>query len=197
MVSQSVSLGPKLRRAVNDVLGGSAAGVLSVTFGLSYALLIFAGPMAPYLSYGVATTFMASAILAAVLAAASSLPFAVAGVDSSTAAITAILASSLAERIAATDPAAPLLAPVLITLGFSAVATGIVLCGFGVTRMGRAISYVPYPVVGGFLGATGCLLVLGAVYVTTGQRLQFATLSHRARAGSRTGMVRKRDYRAT
>ena len=32
------------------------------------------------------------------------------------------------------------------------------------------------PVVGGFLGATGCLIVLGAVRVITGQPLQFATL---------------------
>jgi SulP family sulfate permease len=35
---------------------------------------------------------------------------------------------------------------------------------------------VPYPVVGGFLGATGCLIVFGAIRVITGQRLQFATL---------------------
>jgi sulfate permease, SulP family len=149
---------------------------LTITFGLSYALLIFAGPLAPYVSYGVAATFISSAILATVLALASSLPFAIGGVDSSTAAMTAILASSLVERMAAADPAASLLAPVLITLGFSAVATGIVLCGFGMTRLGRAIRYVPYPVVGGFLGATGCLLVFGAVNVITGQRLQFATL---------------------
>src|SRR6202158_6482021 len=56
VANQSVSLGPRLRRALNDALGGSAASVLTVTFGLSYALLIFAGPLAPYLSYGVATT---------------------------------------------------------------------------------------------------------------------------------------------
>ena len=176
MVSQSVSLGPKLHRALNDVLGGSAASVLSITYGLSYALLIFAGPLAPYLSFGVAATFVSSAILATIIALGSSLPFAIAGPDSSTAAMTAILASSLAERMAATDPSAPILGPVLITLALSTVVTGMVLCGFGVTRMGRAIRYVPYPVVGGFLGATGFLILLGAIRVITGHRLQFGTL---------------------
>jgi SulP family sulfate permease len=175
VVNQSVRLGPKLRRALNDVLGGGAASVLTVTFGLSYALLIFAGPLAPYLSYGVATTFITSAVLAAVIALGSSLPFAIGGPESSTAAMTGILASSLVERIA-TDTTAPPLAPVLITLSLASIATGIVLCGFGVTRMGRAIRYVPYPVVGGFLGATGWLILLGAIRVITGQRLQFATL---------------------
>jgi SulP family sulfate permease len=163
-------------RVLKDILGGAAASVLTVTFGLSYALLIFAGPLAPYLSYGVASTFITSAILAGVIAAGSSLPFAISGPESSTAAMTGILASSLVEHIVAADPSAPLLAPVLITLALATILTGIALCGFGMTRMGRAIRYVPYPVVGGFLGATGCLILLGAVRVITGQRLQFATL---------------------
>jgi SulP family sulfate permease len=89
--------------------------------------------------------------------------------------MTGILASSLVERIA-TDATAPPLAPVLITLSIASITTGIVLCGFGVSRMGRAIRYVPYPVVGGFLGATGWLILLGAIRVITGLRLQFATL---------------------
>jgi SulP family sulfate permease len=164
-----------LRKALNDVLGGGAASVLTITFGLSYSLLIFSGPLAPYLSYGVAVTFISSAVLAAVLALGSSIPFAIGGPESSTAAMTGILASSLAERIVAHSWASPL-APVLITLGLASIVTGIVLCGCGLTRMGRAIRYVPYPVVGGFLGATGCLILLGAVRVITGMRLQFATL---------------------
>jgi SulP family sulfate permease len=176
VVSLSVRLGPKLRGALDDVLGGSAAGVLSLTYGLSYALLIFAGPLAPYLSYGVAITFISSAVVAAVIALGSSLPFAIGGPDSSTAAMTAILASSLVERILAADPSAALLAPVLITLAATTIMTGIVLCGFGMTRMARAIRYVPYPVVGGFLGATGWLIVLGAIRVITGERLQLWTL---------------------
>jgi SulP family sulfate permease len=176
VVGRSVSFGPRARAALNNVLGGSAVGVLTVTFGLSYSLLIFAGPLTPYLSYGLAATFISSAVLATVIAIGSSLPFAVGGPETSTVAMTGILASSLVERIAAADTTDPLLAPVLITLGLSTIVTGVVLCGFGMTRMGRAIRYVPYPVVGGFLGATGCLIVFGAIRVITGQRLQFATL---------------------
>ena len=176
MISRSLYFGSRARRAFNDILGGSAASVLSITFGLSYALLIFAGPLSPYLSYGVAAAFISSAVLATFIALGSSLPFAIAGPESSTAAVTGILATSLVERISAANPSAPLLAPVLITLGLSTVITGLVLCGLGLTRMGRAIRYVPYPVVGGFLGATGLLIVLGAVRVITDHPVQFGTL---------------------
>ncbi len=176
VMSRSSKFSPRVRGAFRDFLGGSAASVLNITFGLSYALLIFAGPLSPYLSYGVASTFIASAVLATVLALGSSLPFAIAGPESSTAAVSAILTSTLVERMTAADPSAPLLVPVLITLGLSTIVTGIVLCCFGITRMGRAIRYVPYPVVGGFLGATGLLIVVGAIRVITGHRLRFSTL---------------------
>jgi sulfate permease, SulP family len=165
-----------LRVLLKDILGGSAASVLTVTFGLSYSLLIFGGPLSPYLSYGVAATFIASAILASVIAIGSSLPFAISGPESSTAAMTGILASSMVERMLVADPSAPVLPAVLITLAVTTILTGIVLCCFGMTRMGRAIRYVPYPVVGGFLAATGCLILLGAARVITGQTLQFTTL---------------------
>ncbi|MGJ4888283.1 SLC26A/SulP transporter family protein [Bradyrhizobium sp. HKCCYLRH3099] len=180
--SLSARGGPLARRGFDDVLGGSAASVLSVTYGLSYALLIFAGPLAPHLGQGIGITFAVSAVIALVLALASSLPFAIGAPDSSTAAVTAILAGSLVERLVATDPAAPLLMPVVITLGLTSLVTGLVLWACGMSRLGRAIRYVPYPVVGGFLGATGALIVIGAVGVITGQRPQLSTLSTLAHA---------------
>ncbi|HEX9210164.1 MAG TPA: SulP family inorganic anion transporter, partial [Bradyrhizobium sp.] len=186
MTDPAIGFGPvtglnsSIKRALNDILGGTAASVLTVTFGLSYALLIFAGPLSPYLSYGVAATFISSAVLAAVIGLGSSLPFAVAAPDSSTAAVTGILAASLVERMEAANLAAPPLSAVLITLGLSTVLTGVVLCGLGLTRMGRAIRYVPYPVVGGFLGATGLLIVMGAIRVITNHPVQFATLTRLA-----------------
>src|ERR1700751_157594 len=123
VVDLSIGTGSHFKGALSDILGGAAASVLSVTFGLSYSLLIFAGPLAPYLSYGVATTFMTSAILGTVLALRSSFPYASGAPETSTAAMTGILASSLVERLEAVNPSALVLGPVLLTFAIGSIAT--------------------------------------------------------------------------
>src|SRR4029077_12769454 len=69
-----------------------------------------------------------------------------------------------------------LLAPVTIVLAIVTALTGLLLCGLGLARAGAAIRFVPYPVIGGFLGATGWLMIGGAVRVITDHPLSFATL---------------------
>lgn len=167
----------QLRAWRSDIFSGLIASVLTISFGLSYSVLIFSGPLASLLPYGIAATFISASVAAAVIALGSSFPFAVAGPESSTAAVTAILSAALVEHIVTAGAPIGLLGPVLITLSAATVLTGIVLCGFGITHMGRAIRYVPYPVIGGFLGATACLIVAGAVQVITGQKLQVTNLA--------------------
>ncbi|MET0970206.1 MAG: SulP family inorganic anion transporter [Tardiphaga sp.] len=156
----------------NDVFAGLVAAVLTISFGLSYSVLIFSGPLTSLLPYGIAMTFISASVAAAIVALGSTFHFAVAGPESSVAAVTSILSVALADRIVAAGM--PMLGPVLLTLAASTIATGIVLCGFGLGRIGRAIRYVPYPVIGGFLGATACLMVCGAFQVTIGQRILWA-----------------------
>ncbi len=167
---------------LRDILSAGAPSVLTVSFGLSYAVLIFSGPLVPYLPYGIAATFTATAIIATVIALGSSFRFAIGAPETSTAAVTGILSASLVEHITASDPSAPLLAPVLMTLAGATIITGLVLCGVGLTRVGRAIRYVPYPVIGGFLGATACLIVLGGVRVITDHYVRFDNLDSFANA---------------
>lgn len=167
----------KLRQWLNDIFASAAPAVLTVSFGLSYSVLIFSGPLVPYLPYGIAATFTATAIIAVVVALGSTFPFAVGAPETSTAAVTGILAASLIEHIAAADPSAQLLGPVLLTLSAATIITGLVLCSMGLTRIGRAIRYVPYPVIGGFLGATALLIALGGVRVIANRPLRFDTLT--------------------
>jgi uncharacterized ion transporter superfamily protein YfcC len=55
--------------------------VISVAYGLSFAALIFAPPLSTWFAYGIAATFITTAISASIVAARSSVPFAIAGPD--------------------------------------------------------------------------------------------------------------------
>jgi sulfate permease, SulP family len=151
-----------------DVFAGVICSTLSVAYSLSYAALIFSGPLERQLSYGVAVTFLSAAVAGAIVALRSSLPFAVAGPDSSAVVIFAAMAMTLVGRLIA-QGSHELLEPVVIVMSLATALTGLLLCVLGFTRAGRAIRFVPYPVIGGFLGATGWLMVTGAVRVVTDQ----------------------------
>ena len=167
-----------------SLISGVVVGVLSVLFYLSYAALIFSGPLAPWLSYGIAATFVTGAIGGAAMSFCSSLPFAIGGPDGSTSAVTAALVTALVGHMAARDTDAGLLMATLVALSLSAALTGVLLCAIGLARAGRAIRFVPYPVIGGFLGASGYLMMTGACQVLTGNRLQFSTIGNFVNADS-------------
>jgi SulP family sulfate permease len=157
------------------VFAGAVCSILSIAYCLSYAALIFTGPLAHFLSYGVALTFLSAAVAGAVVALRSSLFFAVAGPDSSISVIIAAMVATLVRRMAA-DGHGDLLEATLTVMALATAATGIVLCVLGSTRAGRAIRFVPFPVLGGFLGATGWLMITGAVRVVTDRAPAIVTI---------------------
>ena len=159
----------KFRAVLTDVFAGTICSILSIAYCLSYAALIFTGPLEHLLSYGVAVTFLSAAVGGSIVALRSSLPFAVAGPDSN---ISVVLAALVATSSSAWSLMA---APTFLSRPSSPYArqrrlTGLLLCVLGFTRAGRAIRFVPYPVIGGFLGATGWLMITGAIQVVANQR---------------------------
>jgi sulfate permease, SulP family len=163
-----------MRTGLTDVFAGTICSVLTITYSLSYAALIFSGPLTPFLSYGIAVTFMSAAVGGAVVALRSSLPFAIAGPDSSISVVIAALVATVLQRVAAGD--AGLLGPAIIGMALATALTGLLMCVLGFTHAGRAIRFLPYPVIGGFLGATGWLMVTGAVQVITDQHVTLDNL---------------------
>jgi SulP family sulfate permease len=165
----------RLRAGLTDVFAGTICSVLTIAYCLSYAVLIFTGPLQHQLSYGVAITFLSAAVGGAIVAARSSLPFAVAGPDSSTSVVIAALVASVLQRLVA-NGSTDLLGPAIIAMSLATALTGLLLCALGFTHAGRAIRFLPYPVIGGFLGATGWLMITGAIQVITDQRPSLTNL---------------------
>lgn len=181
MALDGVSLdhGPLIRiikRGGRDIFAGLVCGVLSLTYGLSFAALIFGGSLTPWLAYGIAATLITSSVAALVVALGSSLPFSVAGPDSSTSAVTAALVVSLSQHLAAIGASDRLLVSTLIVLPMSSALAGLLLGALGIARGGRAVRFVPYPVIGGFLGATGLLVVMGACGLVIDKPMSIANL---------------------
>src|SRR6516162_4587170 len=147
---------------MTDLFGGAISGVVSVVYCVSYAAFIFSGPLAPSLGYGIAAIFISTTISASVVALRSSVPFTIAGPDSPTSVVTATLVAAFVAWLAANGATDHVLEPTLLLMALSSMLVGILLCGLGLAKAGRAIRFVPYPVIGGFLGATGWLMVSGA-----------------------------------
>lgn len=160
-------IGERIKGWLSDIFSGSICGLLSVLFGISYAALIFAGPLAPGLSFGLAATFLTTAVAALIVSLRSSLPFMIAGPDSSTSAVTAALSAALAQQMISTGGGDALVGPALMMIAMGSGLSGLFLCFLGLARAGRAIRFIPYPVIGGFLGATGVLIVAGSLQVMT------------------------------
>jgi len=176
MIANQSRLRSTIERGLKDLSGGAISGIVSIVYCVSYAAFIFSGPLTPWLGYGIAATFISTTIGALVVALRSSLPFTIAGPDSSTSVVTATLVAAFVERLAANGATDQVLESTLLLMALSAVLVGILLCGLGLAKAGRAIRFVPYPVIGGFLGATGWLMVSGASQVITDMRLAAANI---------------------
>ena len=110
----------RTQAALTDAFAGLVCSILSVAYCLSYAALIFNGPLVPALAYGVAVTFLSAAIGGSIVAWRSSLPFAVAGPDSSISVVLAALVAGIAPRLAAAVASVVLL-EIVISLAVTGV----------------------------------------------------------------------------
>ena len=157
------------------IIAGAVIGVVSLLFYLSYAALIFSGPLAGWLAYGLSATFITGAIGGAITSFRSSIRFTIGGPDGATCAVIAALVGTLTAKLGAIGASQYLLSMTLVLMPLSAALTGLLLVSLGVARLGRAIRFIPFPVIGGFLGASGWLLLTGAVKILTDHSLNYAS----------------------
>jgi SulP family sulfate permease len=144
-----------------EIACGLIAGAVALAYALSYAALLFPGALKHLLPVGIGLALVNAAIGSSWLAWRSQMPFALAGPDGNTTSILAAMAAALAGTAAATGDATQVLVLVLGTT----VLCALVFLALGIWRLGSAVRYVPYPVIGGFLASTGWLIATGGLRV--------------------------------
>jgi SulP family sulfate permease len=166
-----------VRGLAADVFAGLVVALVTLTFSISCAALVYAGPLAPYLPVGIASALIGASITALVVAWRSSLPVAIAGPDSHGSAVLAVMAAAIVGAAASPEQAAP---TVMAAVALATVLTGVFLYALGGLRVGDWVRFIPFPVVGGFLAGAGWLIVRGSFVVMAGVPLGFITLARLA-----------------
>jgi SulP family sulfate permease len=159
--------GVSFQGVVRDIAGGGLTGLVAVTFAIAYAALMFSGPLAPHLPIGLGITFTSTLILAAVIGMRSTIPFAAAGPDSNSSVIIAATGVAIAARLPPDAAAAQFAAFIMV----ATLACGMTLLLCGVFRLGRAVRFIPFPVIAGFMSTIGLLIIGSALAVCNNRPL--------------------------
>jgi SulP family sulfate permease len=161
-----------------DAIAGAISGVVQIAYCISFAALIFTGDLAGGFALGLAGLIMGTVITCIVISLTSTFSPVVGGPDSPAVAVMSVLASSIATALAAKGASSDeMILNVLIALSVSTLLTGTLLYGTGALRLGQWLRFIPYPVIGGFLAASGILLVTGGMEVVTQTNLTLSPSS--------------------
>lgn len=169
---EKTSSGGLQSAAVADVLktvGSGTVVALVTVFGLiSFATIVYSGPLAPFVGTGIGLLLLGAAVMSAI----GGFLYSFRGTVCFPQDITTIVIAVAVANLGASWPAGNeqgLLATAVMLIATATAAAGIVAYVFGHYRMGFLARFIPYPVVGGFVAATGYLLVVGGIGVCLGQ----------------------------
>lgn len=155
---------------------GLTTGAIGVVFALSYAALIFSGNLTAELSVGIGLVLFSIATTRMAIALTSSYPGMVADLSTVPTAILAWSVGMIAKSLPAGTSNNEIMITVIAAIALTSVLTGAAFLLLGYFQLGKAVRWMPRPVLGGFIASTGWLLVKGAVKVMTNKPLELAQL---------------------
>ncbi len=159
---------------LSATLSGLMIGAISIISSVSFAALVFAGPLSEHLDYGLNVALITAVVTGLFVAFGSSCRIAISLPQDRTAPILAIMVTAITAAAPADASGEHVLLSIIALIIATSLVTGISLLGLGLARAGGLMRFIPYAVLGGFFAGTGWLLVIGGLRVMSG--LELATL---------------------
>ena len=152
-------LGSDLRgsRLPVTVLAGLVVGVVAVSYSVSLAAFIFRDDLAGSLAAGVGLALWSTFITGLLSSVSTSFPGTMVSIGGKPAAVIAVAAATIVEGVEPSERFPTVLAFIVLATVF----TGVAAIALGTFGLGFLVRYIPFPVVGGFMAATGVLVMLG------------------------------------
>lgn len=166
------------RDAGKDALAGLVASVVLIANIVSFGALMFPGDLSAGIPVAIWSMLIGGCVAGAWIALSTSLPPLATGIDSPTGAVLVLLSALTASGVrAAGGSPDTAIQSVMLVFTAATLLSGALLYGLGAFRWGSYFRFVPYPVVGGFLAATGYFLIVGAIRMATGRPVSLAGLA--------------------
>jgi SulP family sulfate permease len=147
---------------------GAFAGVMMVIMTVTYASLIFSGPLHAFVGNGIALGLTSVVVVGTISTILSSSSHLIVQLDDDTAPVFALLLSLLAASLPITLSEADFFTNILAALFAATFISGSTLAILGMFRFGNFVQFLPYSVMGGYFAAVGWLILLGAMAMLTG-----------------------------
>src|SRR5260221_11296027 len=164
------------RLLLSAVTSGVISSVILIIVAISFATLIFSGPLQFYVPRAIGFILFGTVVISGITALTSSFPSMVSCPQVNPAAFLAAIAGVItAGAVGSRDQAA---ATLVATIIISSLLTGITCILLARFHLGNLVRYIPYPVIGGFLAGVGYLLVLGSFSVLADEPFDLLRLSH-------------------
>ena len=167
----------KLQPIVTNIQAGILSAALELLLVISFAALIFSGPLAAHLATGLVVLLISSIIIGLAGTLGSSYPGMLVSLRTPMIPVLAAMVAATAAAMTAEGREADLLGTVIATLGVTSIVTGLALGLLGHFGLGRLVRYFPYPVMAGFFAGTGAYLLTGGLSVAAGQPVAWEHLS--------------------
>ncbi len=152
-----------------EAAGAFAAAVVALPQALSLGVLAFAALGPAYAGAGVAAALLASVVGNLAAASGYAVKCHIVGSRSATAALVAGLMAVLVAHPLLQLGSGGADVPRVLALVFAAIAlSGLLQLVFGLAGLGRAVKYVPYPVVAGFMNGIALIIVLSQLRAVLG-----------------------------
>jgi sulfate permease, SulP family len=164
-----------LAMVARHALVALVVGMMSVALNISVAAVIYQGPLGVFLDRAIAQALIGGVVMGI----ASALMFSYRGTicqpQIAMAGVLTVAAAGMAAGMA--DPASePAFATIAALVIATAALTGLATWLLGSLRLGVVARFVPFPVLTGFLAATGYLLIVGGLGMALGRPLRLGNL---------------------
>ena len=153
---------------------GLVIAVLMVVVQTSIAAIIFSGPLAPFVSQGTGAILFGAFAMCLIVALSGTYKGTISVPHFAPAAALFGVGGGVAANMTAA-PEEAVFATMVVIIALSALTTALLFGLVGWFRLANLSRFMPYPLVGGFLGGLGWFLVLSGVSITCGITLNWET----------------------